>query len=131
MHDSFNIEYHRHHLRVVLARDFQVTLEASKKLHQAAATAAKQTGLQRVLIEGDAPQCRMDTMEVLALGETTANLLRGINTAYCLRDYATGHLTTFFDNVVHNRGGRIGFFDDATPAKAWLGINEQQEQRSA
>lgn len=125
MQTGFSIEYHRHHLRVALARNFQFTLDASKKLHQAAAAAAKKTGMHRVLIEGDSPQCRMDTLEVLDLGETTANLLRGVDTAYCLHNYAADHLTTFFGNVVHNRGGRVGFFADATPAMAWLGIDEQ------
>lgn len=126
MTGKFNIEHHRDHLHVALAPNFQFTLEASKKIHQDAAAAIKKTGLKRVLIEGDSPQCRMDTMDVLDLGETAANLLRGIPTAYCLRNYITDHLTVFFGNVVHNRGGQIGFFGEKSPAMHWLGIDARR-----
>lgn len=126
MQNGFCIEHRHNHLHVALAPNFQFTLDASKVLHEATATAAKQSGISRVLIEGESPQCRMNTLEVMELGETVADLLRGVSTAYCLRNYAADHLTVFFDNVVHNRGGSIGFFGDATPAMDWLCVDNSQ-----
>lgn len=119
-----------HYLHVRLDRHFLFTAALADALHLDAAVTARRQRLDRVLIEGEAPDCRMDTLEVFHLGKLVATQFGSMLTAYCLHDYTPGAADhacgrsisklDFFGKVVHNRGGVVGFFASPGEALAWL-----------
>jgi hypothetical protein len=81
---------------------------------------------RKALIDARDLQVDFDTMALLRAGEDAAFLTHlGLWIAFVAReDMRDG----FFDNVISNRGGRVGIFTEIDAARDWL-KNCPQEER--
>lgn len=130
MTSGFKITNCGNHVCITLDPHFHFTCDSTTGLHRTAADFAQRHGMTRLLIEGDAPECRMGMLEVYELGKMVVDTLKGVTTAYCLRDYQPENILDphgnpvgkleFLKNVILNRGGNVRFFSSNEETDSWL-----------
>ena len=78
---------------------------------------------RRVLIEGHAPQRKMEPPDVYEHGVLVRNLKpTDMRIAFCFHAYEVDKLTQHFESLASTQRRRVRFFSDIETALKWVGI---------
>jgi hypothetical protein len=120
MSPGFTVEPRDGYLHMQLAPGFELTPESVMRFWGALSDACSEQGQQKVLVEGDAVQRKLTTMDSFDSAALAGRLLPGLSVALCFRGYAVDEQTQFFLVAAMNRGVRAEFFEDRDAALRWL-----------
>ena len=84
-----------------------------------------------VLVEAEAPERNMTTMDAFGSGIRAAEVAVTLKLALCFSGYEPDELSEFFKTVAYNRGVRAEFFSNRADALKWLGVSEGKTERDA
>jgi len=106
-------------LHVRLSGEFPEELfHEAHNLFQPLIDACKTHQCRKALVDARKLEVHFGTAELFRSGEDAASLTgEGLRIAFLA---GKDMLSPFFDDVVYNRGGKIGVFTDIKKARAWL-----------
>ena len=84
-----------------------------------------------VLVEAEAPQREMSTMDAFGSGIRASEVAITLKLALCFAGYEPDELSEFFKTVAYNRGVRAEFFSNRSDALKWLGIRDRNSKDEA
>jgi hypothetical protein len=122
MEQDTTIEFKGDHIVIDHGEEFEITEESMQAMWGQLSKVCREYDCGRLLILGNAPVRRMDTINAFASGTRAAEIYPDLWIALCFVDYEPDEVSDLFATAARNRGARVKFFRERERALRWLGV---------
>jgi hypothetical protein len=126
MNEELQIEFNGDFIELRHARGARIDARTMDARWTLISEACAKFDCNRVLVEGEAPERDMSTMDAFGSGVRAAEVAATLKLALCFADYEPDDLSEFFKTVAYNRGVQAEFFSNREDALKWLGVGRRK-----
>lgn len=123
MFEDLLLEFRNDHIYIRHDDNFDISPESLEGFWKFLSEQCEKYGCSNVLIEGTAPQRKMDTVGAFSAGVEASTVAPHLWLALCFHDYEPDDLSELFRQAARNRGANVNFFSDCGRALNWLRAN--------